>query len=78
MWELATSVGAICCTLAGHEKKEVGEQYLLLHGGRGHSWNRRGLKVLFGPLGFGLFQDMVMYIIFIIQTYTHTKKKKEQ
>lgn len=66
-WESCPTIGAICCTLTGHEKKEVGEQDLLLHGERVRPWKRRGLNVLLHPQGSGLFQDAVTYMPFVIQ-----------
>lgn len=76
-WELGPSIGGICCALAGHQKKEVGEQDLLLRGETIHPWKRRALNVLLRSHGFGLFQDMVTYMPFVIQLPPSPQKKKK-
>lgn len=75
-WEPGASVGVICCTLAGHQKEEVGEQGLMPHGERICLWKGRRLNVLFHPQGFGLFQDTVIYMPFVIQLAPSLPPKK--
>lgn len=57
-----------CDTLfpGDHQKKEVSEQNLVLYGERVCLWKSRGLNVLFHPQGFGLFRDLVMYMLLVI------------